>query len=92
MVRLIPGLPRLLRAVIALALLLSAGGQTAVAASADWPTHHRSNDRAGNDTSANPFSAIGQQWISSTLDGDVYAEPLVVGNQVIVATENNLIH
>ena len=62
------------------------------AAAADWPTYHRSNLRDGNDTSTAPFSAIGQQWISPTLDGHIYAEPLVVGSQVIVATENNSIY
>ena len=64
----------------------------AAAASTDWPTYHRSNLRDGNDASAVPFSAIGQQWASSALDGHVYAEPLVVGTQVIVATENNSIY
>ncbi len=62
------------------------------AASTDWPTYHRSNLRDGNDLSGSPFSAIGQQWTSPTLDGHIYAEPLVVGTQVIVATENNSIY
>jgi polyvinyl alcohol dehydrogenase (cytochrome) len=69
-----------------------AGALSLPAAAADWPTYHRSNLRDGNDTSASPFSAIGQQWVSPTLDGHVYAEPLVVGTQVIVATENNSIY
>jgi hypothetical protein len=67
-------------------------GASLPAAAADWPTYHRSNLRDGNDTSAAPFSAIGQQWISATLDGHIYAEPLVVGTQVIIATENNSIY
>ena len=71
------------------ALLAGAPAQVASAATSDWPTYHRTNQRDGNDTSASPFSGIGQQWISAPLDGDIYAEPLVVGNQVIVATENN---
>jgi len=69
-----------------------AGALSLPAAAADWPTYHRSNLRDGNDTAAPPFSAIGQQWISATLDGQIYAEPLVVGTQVIVATENNTIY
>jgi len=71
------------------ALALSTGPS---ALAADWPTNHRSNLRDGNDQSAAPFSAIGQQWISSVLDGHIYGSPLVVGNQVIVATENNSIY
>ena len=31
-------------------------------------------------------------WTSSVLDGDVYAQPLVVGGAVIVATENNSVY
>ncbi len=69
-----------------------AGALSLPAAAADWPTYHRSNLRDGNDTSGVPFSAIGQQWVSPALDGHVYAEPLVVGTQVIVATENNSIY
>jgi Pro-kumamolisin, activation domain/Fibronectin type III domain/PQQ-like domain len=63
-----------------------------LAVSTDWPTYHRSNIRDGNDQSAGAFGTVGQNWISPKLDGHVYAEPLVVGNQVIVATENNSIY
>jgi PQQ-like domain len=72
------------------AVLALSTGPSALAA--DWPTNHRSNARDGNDTSAVPFNAIGQQWISSVLDGHIYGSPLLVGNQVIVATENNSIY
>jgi PQQ-like domain len=68
------------------------GALSLPAVAADWPTYHRSNLRDGNDVSGAPFSAIGQQWVSPTLDGNIYAEPLVVGTQVIVATENNSIY
>jgi hypothetical protein len=62
------------------------------ATAADWPTYHRSNARDGNDTAGAAFNSIGQQWISPSLDGDIYGSPLVVGNQVIVATENDSIY
>ena len=59
---------------------------------ADWPTFHGDNTRQGNDTSdpglANPIAA----WTSAVLDGRIYAEPIVVGNQVIAATENNTVY
>src|ERR1700693_3656068 len=76
--------------VMATAVLALSTGPSALAA--DWPTNHRSNARDGNDQSANPFNTISQQWISSVLDGKIYGSPLVVGNQVIVATENNSIY
>jgi len=83
-------LPR--RVFSALLAVCLAGALSLPAAAADWPTYHRSNLRDGNDTSGAPFNSIGQQWVSPTLDGHVYAEPLVVGTQVIVATENNTIY
>jgi PQQ-like domain len=81
---------RLGQVLVAAAMLTLSTGPSALAA--DWPTNHRSNARDGNDTSAVPFNAIGQQWISSVLDGHIYGSPLLVGNQVIVATENNSIY
>ena len=60
--------------------------------SADWPTNHQTNLRDGNDTTASPFTAISQQWISPTLDGDIYGSPLFVGNKVIVATQNDTVY
>jgi outer membrane protein assembly factor BamB len=83
---------RLFSALIVAAAFTMALVLPSISASGDWPTYHRSNLRDGNDPSAPPFSAIGQQWVSSGLDGAIYAEPLVVGNQVIVATENNSIY
>jgi hypothetical protein len=81
---------RLGKVVVAAALLTLSTGPAALAA--DWPTNHRTNARDGNDTSAIPFGAISQQWITPALDGKIYGSPLVVGNQVIVATENNSIY
>jgi len=31
-------------------------------------------------------------WVSTALDGDVYAQPLVVGEHVIIATENDTVY
>ena len=81
------------RLVFALVLGACLGGMPAqLASAADWPTYHRGNARDGNDTAGDAFNSLGQQWISPTLDGDVYGNPLVVGNQVIVASENNSIY
>jgi len=38
------------------------------------------------------WTTLKRQWEAETLDGDIYAEPLVVGGQVIVATENNSLY
>ncbi len=63
---------------------------TSVAASgADWTTYHADNARTGylplNFTSAT------KGW-TYNVDGAVYAEPLVFGGDVFVATENNSVY
>jgi outer membrane protein assembly factor BamB len=57
----------------------------------DWPTYHRDAARLGQGA-AGPFTAVDVAWTSGALDGDVYAEPLVVRGLVIVATERNSVY
>lgn len=56
----------------------------------DWPTYHKDLARTGFDrvTVKSPDTL----WESEKLDGDVYAEPLIVGNQVFIATEQNSVY
>lgn len=63
-----------------------------IAAAADWPTYHLDRTRAGNDTTEPAGTLIGPDWTSQTLDGEVYAEPLLVGNTLVIATENDSIY
>ncbi len=67
----------------------------AVSASAkpdtDWPTYHRDAARLGQGA-AGAFSTVDVAWQSGALDGDVYAEPIVVRGLVIVATERNSVY
>src|SRR5712692_8974511 len=56
-------------------------------ASADWPTYHSDLRRNGKAQGAETWSSIRRNWTSQALDGDIYAEPLVVGARVLVATE-----
>jgi len=58
----------------------------------DWPTYHRDMFRSGNDPAVPQFTSVSVHWRSTALDGDVYAEPLIVGSEVIVATEANSIY
>ena len=63
-----------------------------VPALADWPTYHKDGARTGLDTTAPALSnSVNQQWARSGLDADVYAEPLVYGTMVLVATEGNTV-
>jgi len=74
----------------------SIGSQRAVVyqdpSSDDWPTYHRDMFRSGYDPATPQVTAASQNWMSAKLDGDVYAEPLIVGTDVIVATENNSVY
>jgi outer membrane protein assembly factor BamB len=56
----------------------------------NWPTYHRTNDRAGNATGAIK-GALHAAW-TAHLDGAVYGEPLVVDGILIAATERNSVY
>lgn len=61
--------------------------------SQDWPTYHgdlaRSGVLAG---SAGPFSQPSRDWATESVDGDVYASPIVAAGMVFAATENNTVY
>jgi outer membrane protein assembly factor BamB len=56
-----------------------------------WLTYHRDAARSGHDPSEPSVSAVKQRW-RAQLDGQVYAEPLVDGDHVIAATENDTVY
>ena len=58
---------------------------------ANWPTYHANLARTAVDTTSPPLSGFHRTWTQS-FDGQVYAEPLAVGNRVYVATENNTLY
>ncbi len=58
---------------------------------ANWPTYHANLARTGVDTTSPPLSSFHRTWTQS-FDGQVYAEPLALGNRVYVATENNTVY
>ena len=61
-------------------------------AGGNWTTYHQNNFRTGFEPTAN-ISAVSATWKNPTaLDGDVYAEPLVCGSTVYVATEQNSVY
>jgi len=57
----------------------------------DWTTYHGDNARTGYQAVSN-FTSATSGWTSPKLDGEVYAEPLVFGGDVFVATENNSVY
>jgi outer membrane protein assembly factor BamB len=56
-----------------------------------WPTYHGDPARSGV-AAGPPLADVRHAWTSATLDGDVYAEPLVVGRLVVTATENDTVY
>jgi outer membrane protein assembly factor BamB len=58
---------------------------------ATWPTYHGDNQRTGVSAAAALRSPLRKAW-SADLDGAVYAQPLVVGDSLVVATENNSVY
>ena len=57
----------------------------------DWPAYHRDAARLGQGAPGS-FTTVDVAWTSGALDGDVYAEPIVVRGLVIVATERNSVY
>ncbi len=58
---------------------------------ADWPTYDRTAGRSGVSVSSPAPGAVRSSW-TAAVDGAVYAQPLVVGAEVIVATENDSVY
>jgi hypothetical protein len=83
----------ILRILPAALLSLFANSAPAVpaAAGADWPTYQGSNSRSGVVAGAPAFSGFRQRF-SRNVDGQVYAQPLIVRGVVYVATENNSVY
>jgi outer membrane protein assembly factor BamB len=69
---------------------ISASASTAGQA-ADWPTYDRTPDRSGVSVSSPASGTVARSW-TAAVDGAVYAQPLVVGSEVIVATENDSVY
>ncbi|TLX96374.1 MAG: hypothetical protein E6K96_06270 [Thaumarchaeota archaeon] len=56
-----------------------------------WPTYHRDVFRTGFDPSGGPLTSVLPVWVSASLDGKVYAEPLLAAGILVAATENNTV-
>jgi outer membrane protein assembly factor BamB len=86
--------PRIAAAAAAVAALAAAASQAAPvrhAQAGDWPTYHHDSARTGATGSGPPLGRARRLW-SAAVDGAVYAEPLVAGGKVIVATENDSVY
>jgi outer membrane protein assembly factor BamB len=59
--------------------------------SSDWPTYHHDAARSGVADDQAPIGQVRKLW-DTTLDADMYAQPLMVDGRVIAATERNSVY
>jgi len=64
----------------------------AVLTSGAWTTYHHDNAHTGYDSSQPAFTSVVGGWTSPTLDGQVYAEPLIFNGVVYTATLNGTVY
>lgn len=69
----------------------TAPATSAVPGSGDWTTYHGNNARTSYIPGVKDPTGLAKKW-SAPVDGAVYAEPLVVGSHVLIATEANTIY
>ena len=67
-------------------------GTVAAGPAAGRVTYHHDAGRSGVDPSSPPATDVARAWTSPELDGAEYAQPLVVGDEVVVATENDTVY
>jgi polyvinyl alcohol dehydrogenase (cytochrome) len=64
----------------------------AVAAAPAWTTYRHDAARSGIDPDSSTAVTPSQAWQTPALDGEVYAQPLVYGSYIYVATENDSLY
>ena len=70
----------------------AAPDRAAAVKSGSWLTYHANPRRTGVDTGSPGLHSVHHAWTSPALDGAIYAEPLVRGTRVFVATENDSVY
>lgn len=105
--RAFPGglLVTLLTAVTGLMLIAGCGSGIGVASSTssaaypggaqpagDWPTYQHDATRSGVSSDQAALGDVRQVWTSVEFDAPLYAQPLVVGDRVFVASEGNTVY
>lgn len=57
-----------------------------------WPAYHRDDAHTGSDPTLPALTKVQAGWTSAAVDDQIYAEPLVYGGIVYVATLNNTVY
>ncbi len=82
----------LLAPVFLVNIVSRAGGATSSQLTTQWLGYHGGANGAGVAVGLGGFHTSVPKWTSSVLDGQVYGEPLVFRDEVIVATENDSVY
>ncbi len=65
---------------------------SAALSNGNWVTYHYDNTRSGYDPNEPAVSSLVPAWTQSSITGGVYAEPLIYGGTVYVATQDNYLY
>jgi outer membrane protein assembly factor BamB len=77
---------------VAACLALSAMSGAALAAIPSWTTYRHDSGRSGSDPDSTSPASPTQIWQTPALDGPMWAQPLVYGTRVYVATGNDTVY
>jgi len=66
--------------------------RTPIVTKGSWPVYHRDDAHTGSDPSLPALTRVTAGWTSAAVDGQIYAEPLIFGGIVYVATLNNTVY
>jgi len=69
----------------------TAASTTAANTAADWATYDRTAGRGGVSTTTPAPGKVRKSW-TAKVDGAVYTQPLIIGAEVIIATENDSVY
>src|SRR6202012_1190665 len=58
----------------------------------NWTTYHGTAEATGVQAVQTTLRPSRRAWVSPTLDGEVYGEPLVADGRVVAATENDTVY
>ena len=88
---------RLATMIVAVVMMVSGsvalvGAGATPAANSQWTVYHGNTRGSGSSSALASVSLARRRWTSPTLDGQLYGEPLVDGNDVYVATEADVVY
>jgi outer membrane protein assembly factor BamB len=77
--------------------LIGIGGQSVVPSgaateSSGWTVYHGNAQGSGLSTTYTSANTSSPAWTSPQLDGELYGQPVVLGNNIYVATENDTVY